>query len=135
MITLKKYSSGIHRAKSTVIPSFKPAEFAVSWRLWWQNLQPDWQANGTWPLSHETPDDEDWGDLCKGGINGLFLIMMCLSWWGPIAVSKKDHADFYAAKEDVFWVFEQVARYLQKLAQGEKRATDASTDGRATKHS
>lgn len=105
----------------------------MSWRLWWRSLQPDWRANGTWPPSRDVPDDEDWEDLCKGGINGLFLIVMCLSWWGPVAVSNKDRADFDAAKEDVLWVFEQIARYLRMLARGKKRATDASTDGRATK--
>jgi hypothetical protein len=81
------------------------------------------------------PDDENWEGLRKGGINGLFLVVMCLSWWAPTATSKKDKADFISAKDDVMWVFQQISEYLRKLRRGKKRAIEGGADDLPVKRS
>jgi hypothetical protein len=48
-------------------------------------------------------------------------------------VTQKDRAAFNAAKEDVLWVFQQLAAYLGKFEVGKKRVAETSVDGRAGK--
>lgn len=111
-------------------PTFHAAEFAAAWKLWWEGLQPAWRIQGTWPLGREVPADEDWSILRRGGNNGLFLVVMCLSWWGTTAKSKNDRATFEAAKQDVVWVLEKVIEQIPAPLPAKHNALSSS---RATK--
>lgn len=44
---------------------------------WWGNIQPDWRRSG-----QDSPQDPSaWSYILSGGSKGLFLVLMCLSWW------------------------------------------------------
>jgi hypothetical protein len=105
------------------IPVFTVVEFAMSWTSWWQSLQPSWRAQKSWPPSRVVPLEEDWKIFHQGGANGLFIVVMCLSWWSSRAKTAKERTSFEAAKADVAWVFEQVCASLPPVV-GEKRACE-----------
>jgi hypothetical protein len=88
----------------------KAAEFAIDWRAWWVTIQPSWRSgeSGSGPLDQECPANADWKVLQRGGSNGIFIILMCLTWWGKAATTPQDRDAFTTAVEDVAWVFEKV---------------------------
>jgi hypothetical protein len=112
--------------KFSIVPEFKVGEFAVVWRGWWESLQPKWRPQDTWPPSQDTPPDEDWGILQRGGINGLFVIIMCISWWATKKMSSKEWSAFEAAKSDVAWVIRQVSHSLTRASPAKWPAEDSS---------
>lgn len=117
--------------KFNIVPQFKVGEFAVVWRAWWESLQPSWRPQEYWPPSRDTPPDEDWGVLHRGGINGLFVVLMCLSWWAQKSLSAKEQLAFKEAKSDVAWVIQQVLNSLAPSSQlkrpvEENNATDSA---------
>lgn len=91
--------------------------FASKWRLWWTELQPSWRETEQWPFERtitQAADGDTWDTLLQGGSNGVFLIIVSLSWWVS-AVHKGSGKQTNAWKElseamaDVDWVFEQLA--------------------------
>lgn len=119
--------------KFETIPVFEVANFAVSWRRWWEGLQPSWRPQDLWPPSRDVPTDEDWCSLHRGGNNGIFLVIMCLSWWAARATSEKDRAPFEAAKQDVTWVLEQVLESIPVSSLPGKRNAEQSDSPATTK--
>jgi hypothetical protein len=90
------------------MPEFKVEEFAIIFKSWWESLQPAWRLLDTWPPSRDVPPSEDWQILHREGINGWFIILMCLSWWVPKAISQKQRTVFESVKADVGWVIKKV---------------------------
>ena len=90
-------------------------------------LQPSWHSTGSGPSLMDCPADADWKVLQHGGGNGIFIVVMCLSWWGKVVTSPKDHEVFDAAVEEVASVFENVWMSLQALAGTKCRADDSDT--------
>ena len=73
------------------------------WIGWWSSLQPDWREGG-WPLLRGSVDGP-WDELLVGGKDGLFVVMMTLSWW--IMERAKDESgdsELEKAIADVLWV-------------------------------
>jgi hypothetical protein len=97
------------------------AEFAVEWREWWNILQPSWQSNGS---DRDCPADADWQLICCGGSNGIFIILMCLSWWGKAVTSPQNCDDFQAVVKDVIWAFEKISLSISVISNGLKCAGD-----------
>lgn len=90
--------------------------FGASWKAWWQGLQPDWRQ-ASWPPSQvqvaETQDE--WEGLDKGGRNGIFVVVLTLSWWWSSAVDAGTSMDeVKVAVEDVRWVMGVMAKVLGK---------------------
>lgn len=57
-------------------------DFGASCIAWWMHLQPVWRTNdGNVPHAVYTCDDGDWGTLKKTGKNGIFMILLVMSWW------------------------------------------------------
>lgn len=109
--------------KLSYIPPFKVSEFAVRWRVWWESLQPVWRDNEDWPPHRDVPEDEDWLQLRKGGPNGLFHVIISLTWWAAQCHTKKDRLAYTSAQEDVVWVLQLVYSYLADLKQAGKSTT------------
>jgi hypothetical protein len=113
-----------------VTPQVKPSEFGTEWHAWWVAIQPAWRkpegTNDGWPLSRHVPKGADWTALEHGGANGLFLVLMALSWWGAEIPSQcnKQHDKFMIAVDDVDWV---VSELLKKISTGEKRAIETAS--------
>ncbi|KAI0686906.1 hypothetical protein C8T65DRAFT_560514, partial [Cerioporus squamosus] len=58
--------------------------FVTQFRKWWARLQPSdcCDPEELWPLLRNVPEDASrWSDVKRGGCNGLFMVIMCLSWW------------------------------------------------------
>ncbi|TFK79958.1 hypothetical protein K466DRAFT_442385, partial [Polyporus arcularius HHB13444] len=58
--------------------------FVGQFQKWWARLQPSERRDpgNPWPLLKTAPEDPaSWSDVRRGGCNGLFMVLMCLSWW------------------------------------------------------
>ena len=81
------------------------------WVTWWTAAQPEWRETEHWPFPQCELAEEDWGDLFSSGKDGLFIVVMSLSWWiharDPAVDSKVDDAI-----SDVFWVLESLIASL-----------------------
>ncbi|OJT07893.1 hypothetical protein TRAPUB_1212 [Trametes pubescens] len=87
--------------------------FISSWRQWWTRLQPAVRRgdDATWPLPRAAPEHSSaWADIKRGGCNGLFMVLMCLSWWIGCVDSGGDGgmADVREAADDVLWTCMQM---------------------------
>ncbi|KAI0713991.1 hypothetical protein C8Q76DRAFT_601935, partial [Earliella scabrosa] len=90
--------------------------FIASWRKWWSRLQPAERRSdeSVWPLLRNPPADAaSWSDVRRGGCNGLFMVLMTLSWWLRALDEGGDTAELRSAVEDVTWVCTTIAPVLQ----------------------
>ncbi|KAI0742794.1 hypothetical protein C8Q80DRAFT_1078020, partial [Daedaleopsis nitida] len=58
--------------------------FVQKLHKWWAHLQPNNRCGPQepWPLlSNILEDPKAWSDLKRGGCTGIFMVIMCLSWW------------------------------------------------------
>ncbi|TFK79973.1 hypothetical protein K466DRAFT_504691, partial [Polyporus arcularius HHB13444] len=68
------------------VPKIKSLEgFTTQLRKWWSRLQPTVRIpedGDIWALEKTAPaDPSKWSDVRRGGCNGIFMVLMCLSWW------------------------------------------------------
>jgi hypothetical protein len=93
--------------------------FAKRFWNWWKSLQPSWrevsEVLGPLTSTHQTMTG-DWTVLDKPGLNGFFMVLTVLSWWGQAILQEEDcgeqtnaewvaaKAEWVAACEDVQWV-------------------------------
>ena len=94
-----------------LIPSL--SEYEDCWISWWKGLQPPWRNTGNWPLlqSHSTVDA--WDKLLVGGKDGIFVVVMALSWW--ISKTKQGTSESQKLTEavaDVSWVLSHLVSAL-----------------------
>ena len=54
----------------------------------------------------------DWGKLVYGGKNGIFLLVMAMSWWANSVDCAQPPSEFCEATADLKWVLEQLNRCL-----------------------
>jgi hypothetical protein len=75
---------------------------------WWLTIQPT--GRKMWPPTYEPlPEDFSFKYFDCGGPNGVFLVVLCLSWWANALTIDTDNIDFGLVVRDVRWVLEQVA--------------------------
>ena len=77
------------------------------WVQWWTKAQPDWRSVETWLFPKDDPGTEDWGSLFSSGKDGLYIVVMSLSWWAH-ALDPAVDSKIYDAVSDVSWVMEQL---------------------------
>jgi hypothetical protein len=54
----------------------------LSWLKWWKALQPKWRVLDDGNLRQDIGEDsQEWEGLHQGGRNGIFMIIIALSWW------------------------------------------------------
>ena len=89
----------------------------------------DLDTNGS--LNQDTPADEDWLVLKKGGTAGLYIVVMGLSWWvNTQTFGSKNSNDAWSAVADVLWVFRQIKQVDFPVAVSRKRThNDDEVDG------
>ncbi|KAH8108915.1 hypothetical protein DFH11DRAFT_1484489, partial [Phellopilus nigrolimitatus] len=85
------------------VPPFVLASLTRQWIKWWVSLQPEWRRGDSLPLSREMRDGEQWVETRKGGGNGIFLVVLSLSWWASALVDGSNR-EFDLALDDVCWV-------------------------------
>lgn len=90
-------------------PVIDAGEFGAQWQTWWTAMQPEWRTlDAVWPFPHVIPAEGSWGRLeHSGGSNGMFLVVLTLSWWAR-AVSQPSDTKFNLAVKDVTWMLDAV---------------------------
>lgn len=82
--------------------------FGANVLAWWLTIQPT--TRKAWPPSHEPPsEDFSFEYFKRGGPNGAFLMILCLSWWANALDPNTDLTKFGLVVNDVRWVLEQIA--------------------------
>ena len=75
---------------------------------WWLTIQP--LTRKAWPPTYEPlPVDFSFDYFNRGGPNGAFLVILCLSWWANALSADIDRTNFNLIIHDVRWVLEQIA--------------------------
>jgi hypothetical protein len=79
----------------------------------------------------DTPDDERWGGLMKGGTAGIYTVVIALSWWIKALGTVPDGGDASVAVRDVTWVLDQFCEFLVSEGGGSglKRGHDDLSEG------
>lgn len=89
------------------LPAYKE-----SWATWWMSLQPDWRSGG-WPLHCSLSPVGLWNKILVGGKDGLFVVVMSLSWWIiKNAEDKREDSKLEEATADVSWVLSNLVSVL-----------------------
>ena len=75
---------------------------------WWLTIQPT--ARKEWPPTYKPlPEDYSFEYFECGGPNGVFLVVLCLSWWANALTPGMDHTNFGLVVHDVHWTLQQIA--------------------------
>jgi hypothetical protein len=110
-----------------VAPDVQPEAYGKSFTKWWIALQPTWRRTEDGNLSKDTPDDEKWGGLLKGGTAGIYTVVVALSWWVKALANYADGGDASTAVRDVTWVLDQLGGTL--LSDQESPSQGGSSTG------
>lgn len=93
-------------------------------------------------MSRELPAGETWSETAKGGMNGMFMLLMSLLWWRLRARSEEEKGELLSMVEDVTWVLKAMQKQLEdggpmigemveRVSGGRKRGKE--NDGNASK--
>lgn len=75
---------------------------------WWLTIQPI--GRKAWPPTYEPlPVDFSFDYFNRGGPNGVFLMVLCLSWWANALTPDTDCKNFGLVVHDIHWVLKQIA--------------------------
>lgn len=80
-------------------------EFGAEMRRWLITIMPDWRGN-QWPMLRAKPKNAEnvmWGELQRGGRNGIMLYVISLSWWLTQAHDASSERQAEAVVEDLAW--------------------------------
>ena len=83
-------------------------EYSEAWAQWWAGLQPDWRPRDEDGSIRSGEGEGPWDDLVVPGSNGMFIVLLSLSWWKHIA-TEKTLLSWNNAVQDVNWVLHQMA--------------------------
>jgi hypothetical protein len=86
-------------------------------------VQPESRGKG-WPLSRNVEKNERWDRATKGGLNGIIMILIALTWWYLSIRDEDDKHEFSLVLNDVSWVVGK----LVTSAKHQKRSLDDETD-------
>ena len=101
--------------------------FAHEFLNWWASLQPQWRNDQDGrPTQRSVPDNADWAALCRGGQNGVFLVLVALSWW--VGGCEKIEGEVHTIMEDVCWALQRMVSVGGKI-----KASDTFTRSAASK--
>lgn len=77
---------------------------------WWLTIQPT--TCKAWPPSYgPLPGDFSFNYFNRSGPNGVFLMILCLSWWANVLGTNTNHTNFKLVVNDICWVLEQIASH------------------------
>lgn len=119
--------------KKDSIPSINAGRYGPLMMEWWKGLQPTWRTQDNGILSRNTPTEEKWMSLQKGGSAGIYTVVIGLSWWIKAQDMKCD-ADTWIMVDDLKWVIQQMYETHSSYPTGAKRAFKGREENqRATK--
>ena len=83
------------------------AHYATTWKKWWTSLQLESRCKpGTNKLPRDVNAMEQWEELCKGGLNGFFMVVVSLVWWKAAIKNALQGKIYRDTLEDVSWVLD-----------------------------
>ena len=76
---------------------------------WWTVLQPDWRKDDEMSLVffRDVLIGETWQGMRKGGMAGIYVIIMALSWWIKAQKAERD-AEAWSTIDELSWVIQQL---------------------------
>ena len=81
--------------------------YAAQWQDWWSRMQPDWRRGSDGLLRDR---DGPWDKLAVPGQNGMFIVLVSLSWWRAIALESGLSLETCdECTQDVRWVLRKIA--------------------------
>lgn len=83
---------------------------------WYRTIQPP-SRSGKWPPSYTANDTSDWGELRKTGSQGLFVVLMALSWFPLPECGTTSYTDFNIVLKDIKWIMNTL---LTQAEQGDE---------------
>jgi hypothetical protein len=113
--------------KKDLVPSVIPGRYGPVLTRWWKGLQPSWRAQDDGILSRNTPTDEKWLLLRKGGSAGIYTIIMGLSWWIKAQATERD-AESWLIVDDLTYVIQQMSGTGSGNVTPSKRAREEDTN-------
>jgi hypothetical protein len=96
--------------------------------LWWVKMQPTWRGGES--LVRTLLTDANWELILRGGSNGLFMVVMALSWWvHATGLNSQQNLKLLVAINDVKWVLSELVVMLSTLSMdtGNKHSRGEST--------
>jgi hypothetical protein len=99
--------------------------YASHFTDWWSSAQPKSRGE-KWPLSRDIEPNELSDRLAMGGLNGIIMVLIALTWWYQKISSEDEKRDFSAMLDDVSWVVGKLATSTKR----QKRTLDEETDTR-----
>jgi hypothetical protein len=95
---------------------------------WWRMMQPSWRRKGS-PLIRNTPKGETWQTLRKGGMAGIYVVVMGLSWWIKAQCAEHDF-NAWTIVDDLSWVIQELKKGMAaSMAVSLKRAREGDSEG------
>jgi hypothetical protein len=96
-------------------------------------LQPHWRkaSNGSLLRPNETSESQEWPQICIGGLNGFFMVILTLAWWIMGADDDwKDETLCWAVDEAIWALSEMISLFRVGLkgGRGVKRAMDSTSE-------
>jgi hypothetical protein len=98
--------------------------FAVTWKRWWNSLQPESRVQRRSTFVNVVGENETWEALKKGGMNGFFNIVVSLAWWYKALKTSAQRKTFMEMVNDVLWVEDQIIKTIE----GSKKRTRGDAD-------
>ncbi|KAF9004184.1 hypothetical protein BDZ89DRAFT_967134, partial [Hymenopellis radicata] len=109
----KWVGNGRTRSPRLVLSDRDMPQFIESWKLWWNDMQPEWRKKQGTGVGDKGEVKGKWGCVTRPGINGLLSVVAVMSWWGTAMVRDNDKDAFVRVVEDVRWLMEGVLKELQ----------------------
>ena len=106
----QEVSDWMRSKKKEVVPPVKPAQFGKQFMEWWTVLQPDWRKDdteGSLSFFRDVLTGETWQGMKKGGMAGIYIVIMALSWWIQAQKAERDVLA-WSTGDELLWVIEQL---------------------------
>jgi len=106
----QEVSDWMRSKKKEVVPPVKPAQFGKQFMEWWTVLQPDWRKDdteGSLSFFRDVLTGETWQGMKKGGMAGIYIVIMALSWWIQAQKAERDVLA-WSTVDEFLWVIEQL---------------------------
>ncbi|KAA1480071.1 hypothetical protein DENSPDRAFT_748310, partial [Dentipellis sp. KUC8613] len=126
----------------TLPPISQPKVYMDPWLVWWKSLQPSYRIKGDGVPMDRAEKHDEWDQLLVGGVNGVYIIIITLSWILRSIQNLGDSGDSIAKKlrdeaqelvVDVSWVLDQLKVATPQLNESPGSKCQSNTTGRPRK--
>ena len=97
---------------------------------WYLHLQPPWRDTSSWPLARVEVGD-DWSALRRGSHNGVYLVVLGLSFWVSSVEDPKTDDELCQLLVDFHWVLMRMNESLGSLKAREGKRKKTAARGKA----